>query len=130
MALRYEAREPECVFCSLDDGWVAENELCVAIRDAHPVTRYHTLVLPKRHVANFFELYQPEVNAVHALLRRMEDQISADEEVTGFNVGINVGNDAGQTVMHAHVHLIPRRQGDVENPRGGVRAVIPGRQDY
>jgi diadenosine tetraphosphate (Ap4A) HIT family hydrolase len=95
------------------------------------VAHYHTLVLPKRHVANFFELYQPELNAVHALLHKMEFQIrDIDQQVTAFNLGINVGHDAGQTIFHAHVHMIPRRVGDVENPRGGVRAVIPGKQAY
>lgn len=92
---------------------------------------YHTLVIPKRHVANFFELYQPELNAMHALLHGMEVEIrNIDQQVTGFNVGISVGQDAGQTVFHAHVHLIPRRHGDVENPRGGVRGVIPVKQQY
>jgi ATP adenylyltransferase len=110
---------------------IAENELCFAIRDGYPVTPHHTLVIPKRHVANFFELYQAELNAAHALLRNMEAEIrSIDQQVTGFNVGINIGHDAGQTIFHVHVHLIPRRYGDVENPRGGVRGVIPGKQQY
>jgi diadenosine tetraphosphate (Ap4A) HIT family hydrolase len=132
MAVRYDDREADCVFCRIDKGRVvAENELCLAIRDGYPVTKYHTLVLPKRHVADFFELYRPERNAVHALLHKMEAEIrSVDEHVTGFNVGINVGHDAGQTVFHVHVHLIPRRHGDVESPRGGVRGVIPGKQGY
>jgi diadenosine tetraphosphate (Ap4A) HIT family hydrolase len=132
VALRYDDREANCVFCNVDQSRVvAGNELCLAIRDGHPVTEDHMLVLPKRHVANFFELFQPELNAVNGLLQKMETEIrSLDQEVTGFNVGINVGQDAGQTVFHAHVHLIPRRLGDVENPRGGVRAVIPGRQEY
>jgi diadenosine tetraphosphate (Ap4A) HIT family hydrolase len=122
-------REASCEFCKIDKNEVvAENELCLAIRDGYPVTRYHTLVLPKRHVANFFELYQPELNAVHALLHNTEAEMRhVDQSVKGFNVGINVGHDAGQTVFHVHVHLIPRRYGDVESPRGGVRSVIPGK---
>jgi ATP adenylyltransferase len=132
MALRYHDREANCVFCEVNKGQVvAENELCLAIRDGYPVTQYHTLVLPKRHVATFFELYQPELNAVHALLHSTEAEIRrVDQQVTGFNIGINDGPDAGQTVFHVHVHLIPRRYGDVERPRGGVRSVIPGKQDY
>jgi ATP adenylyltransferase len=122
MSLRYDDREASCAFCIVDQSrLVAENELCFAILDAHPVSAYHTLVLPKRHVANFFELYQPELNAIHSLLHQTETEIrSADQEVTGFNVGINVGQDAGQTVFHSHVHLIPRRHGDVQNARGAA----------
>jgi diadenosine tetraphosphate (Ap4A) HIT family hydrolase len=132
MAIRYDDREANCVFCKIDGSRVAaENELCLAIRDRHPVTEYHTLVFPKRHIANFFELLQPELNAVHSLLRNMEGEIrSADQRVTGFNLGVNIGRDAGQTVFHVHVHLIPRRLGDVDSPRGGVRGVIPSKQDY
>jgi ATP adenylyltransferase len=132
IAVRYADRESNCLFCKIEpERVIAENELCFAIRDAHPVSPHHTLIIPKRHVANFFELYQPELNAIHRLLQDMQAEIRGiDQQVTGFNVGINVGHDAGQTVFHVHVHLIPRRHGDVENPRGGVRGVIPGKQDY
>jgi len=132
IALRYDNRDATCVFCKIDNrNILAENELAIAIRDEYPVTPYHTLVVPKRHVANFFELYQPELNAQNVLLHKMEAEIrGVDHQVTGFNLGINVGHDAGQTVFHAHIHLIPRRFGDVQNPRGGVRAVIPGKQAY
>jgi ATP adenylyltransferase len=129
---RYKDREQSCSFCTIEaERVVAQNELCFAIRDGYPVSPHHTLIIPKRHVANFFDLYQPELNAVHALLRNMEAELrDTDEQVTGFNIGVNVGRDAGQTVFHVHVHLIPRRHGDVDNPRGGVRGVIPGKQDY
>jgi diadenosine tetraphosphate (Ap4A) HIT family hydrolase/5-methylcytosine-specific restriction endonuclease McrA len=132
IAVSYADRESNCLFCKIEpERVVAENELCFAIRDAHPVSPHHTLIIPKRHVANFFELYQPELKAIHRLLQDMQAEIRGiDQQVTGFNVGINVGQDAGQTVFHVHVHLIPRRHGDVENPRGGVRGVIPGKQDY
>jgi diadenosine tetraphosphate (Ap4A) HIT family hydrolase len=132
IALRYADRESNCLFCKIaPERLVAENELCSAVRDAHPVSPHHTLIIPRRHVANFFELYQPELNAIHRLLQNMQAEVRGiDQQVTGFNVGINVGHDAGQTVFHVHVHLIPRRHGDVENPRGGVRGVIPGKQDY
>jgi ATP adenylyltransferase len=132
IAVRYADRDSNCLFCKIEPKRViAENELCFAIRDGHPVTSHHTLVIPKRHVANFFELYQPELNAAHALLRNTEAEIrSIDQQVTDFNVGINIGHDAGQTIFHVHVHLIPRRYGDVENPKGGVRGVIPGKQHY
>ena len=91
----------------------------------------HTLIIPKRHVADYFELYQPELNAIHDLLTQQKQSITQDDKsVTGFNVGINAGKSAGQTVFHVHVHLIPRRDGDVAEPRGGVRGVIPQKQLY
>jgi ATP adenylyltransferase len=132
IAARYEEREPSCSLCKIEpERLIAQNELCFAIRDGYPVSPHHTLIIPKRHVANFFDLYQPELNAVHALLHNVETEIrSIDQQVTGFNVGMNIGQDAGQTIFHVHVHLIPRRHGDVGNPRGGVRGVIPGKQQY
>jgi len=132
VAASYQKREPGCVFCEIPaDRIVAENELCFAIRDGFPVTQLHTLIIPKRHVADFFELYQPERNAVQALLETQRAKImSIDPQVTAFNIGINAGADAGQTIFHCHIHIIPRRAGDVENPRGGVRGVIPEKQGY
>jgi diadenosine tetraphosphate (Ap4A) HIT family hydrolase len=128
----YDVRETDCLFCGIDsERIIAENELCYAIRDGFPVTPMHTLVIPKRHVADYFDLYQPELNAIQALLKEQREKIlAADPAVTGFNVGINAGADAGQTIFHVHVHLIPRRKGDVANPRGGVRGVIPEKQKY
>jgi ATP adenylyltransferase len=132
VAASYEDRSPGCLFCQINPGRVvAENELCFAIRDGFPVTPLHTLIIPKRHIADYFELYQPELNAIHRMLEEQRaDIMKQDEKVTGFNIGINAGRDAGQTVFHAHVHLIPRRNGDVEDPRGGVRGVIPSKQKY
>jgi diadenosine tetraphosphate (Ap4A) HIT family hydrolase len=128
----YQDRFPGCPFCDLDQGRViAKNELCYAIRDGFPVAPLHTLIIPKRHVADYFNLYQPELNAIHQMLgEQRADILKQDGTVTGFNVGINAGADAGQTIFHVHVHLIPRRAGDVADPRGGVRGVIPGRQKY
>jgi ATP adenylyltransferase len=128
----YQNRSEDCVFCQLDPSrMIAENELCYAIRDAFPVTPLHTLVIPKRHVADYFDLYQPELNAIHRLLQDQRSEIlKQDSAVTGFNVGINSGKDAGQTIFHVHIHLIPRREGDVAEPRGGVRGVIPSKQKY
>ena len=128
----YEEREKGCLFCEIEgERVIAENDLCYAIRDISPVTENHTLVIPKRHVSDFFDLYQPERNTLHSLLDEQRTAIQEiDKEVTGFNVGINSGEDAGQTIFHCHVHLIPRRMGDVENPKGGVRGVIPSKQSY
>ena len=110
---------------------IAENELCAAIRDAFPVTPLHTLIIPKRHVGDYFDLYQPELNAIRALLQEQREAILAEDPRVGrFGCGVNVGDAAGQTVFHVHVHLIPRRSGDAEDPRGGVRGVIPGKQSY
>ena len=132
VAESYQHRESNCPFCSIPkDRIVQENELCYAIYDLFPVTEHHTLVIPKRHVSDFFDLYQPERNAVHSLLEEQRSAVQKkDNAVTGFNVGVNAGTDAGQTIFHCHIHLIPRRKGDTENPRGGVRGVIPSKQSY
>jgi ATP adenylyltransferase len=132
MAEGYEERSAECPFCQLEPSrLVGENELAVAFRDAYPVTELHTLVIPKRHVADYFELFQPERNAMQALMEEQRRLIQlADPLVAGFNIGINAGKDAGQTIFHCHTHLIPRRVGDMEDPRGGVRGVIPSKQKY
>jgi ATP adenylyltransferase len=132
VASSYENREPGCLFCKVSqERKIAVNELCYAILNNYPVTEHHTLIIPKRHVSDFFELYDPERNTVHSLMEKQKTEIQkTDKTVTGFNVGINSGEDAGQTIFHCHIHLIPRRKGDVENPRGGVRGVIPNRQSY
>ena len=128
----YHDRRTGCAFCDDCAGRViAENELCFAIRDGFPVTEHHTLIIPKRHVNDYFDLYQPELNAIHQMIAEQRKAIlEADNSVLGFNVGINSGAVAGQTVFHAHLHLIPRRKGDVIDPRGGVRGVIPSKQVY
>ena len=98
---------------------------------SYPVTDLHALVIPKRHVSDFFDLHDAERNAIHELLGTSRSEImETDNSVQGFNVGINSGAVAGQTVFHCHLHLIPRRRSDIENPGGGVRAVIPGKADY
>jgi ATP adenylyltransferase len=121
-----------CLFCNLDGERILyKNELAVAIRDAFPVTPLHTLVIPKRHVPEMFDLSRPETNACNELLVKAKQGLNAaDPEVRGFNVGINNGEAAGQTVQHCHIHLIPRRGGDVPNPVGGIRNVIPGKGPY
>ena len=128
----YEVRHEGCVFCEPPtDRLVATHELAYAVRDRYPVTEGHILVLPKRHVADYFDLHQPERNAIEELLHQCRQTLkTSDASINGFNIGANAGQSAGQTVFHVHVHLIPRRTGDVNNPRGGVRGVIPERQDY
>ncbi|MDQ5819341.1 MAG: HIT family protein [Actinomycetota bacterium] len=113
------------------DSVVKENELAYAVRDAFPVTPLHTLVIPKRHVRSYFELGHSELNACHRLLEQEQETIMRqDASVQGFNVGIDDGEVAGQTIFHCHIHLMPRRRGDVEHPTGGVRNVFPGKGAY
>lgn len=128
----YAMRDSGCVFCTLGErAVVVENVLAVLIEDGFPVTPGHLLAIPRRHVADFFDLYQPERNALNQLLDAGRRHLmSRDASVTGFNIGINAGAAAGQTIPHCHVHLIPRRVGDVEDPRGGVRGVMPGKAAY
>lgn len=126
------SRPRKCDFCGIDPNRVeSESDYCFAVLDEFPVSPLHTLVIPKRHVTSYFELEPPEVNAIHGMLEEQRDKIRLqDQSISGFNVGFNDGKDAGQTIFHAHVHLIPRREGDVAEPRGGVRGVIPQNRNY
>ena len=128
----YNERKDGCLFCFMvPERVIDENELAYVVEDAFPVTQGHRLVIPKRHVSDYFDLGQAEVNAVNQLLGKHKSILETDDpSVSGFNVGINCGADAGQTIFHCHVHLIPRRQGDVEEPRGGIRHLIPGKGSY
>lgn len=131
----YEHREDQCLFCDIQSvdtkRIIAENNLAYAIRDGFAVTKGHTLFIPKRHVKDYFGLVQAEVSAVNLLIAEEKRQLEAeDATIEGFNIGMNCGEVAGQTIFHCHVHLIPRRRGDVENPRGGVRHVIAGKGFY
>ena len=121
-----------CLFCNIEKNRIiAENDLAYAIRDGFPVTDGHTLLIPKRHVADYFGLTKDELLSCDALIYQLRDKIlKADPLVKGFNIGMNAGEAAGQTIFHCHIHLIPRRTGDVENPRGGVRHLIPGKGNY
>ena len=128
----YKHREQDCLFCEVDTKRIiSENELVYSIRDDYPVTEHHTLIIPKRHTASYFDLGQAEINAINQLLQSEKESIEKlDSTITGFNIGVNDGDSAGQTIFHCHIHLIPRRAGDVENPRGGVRYVIPEKGNY
>ena len=122
----------DCVFCNLDESRIEiENDLALSFKDLYPVTNGHTLVIPKRKVQSIFDLTEEETAAMFELLHlQKEDLKNKDTSITGFNIGVNDGEDAGQTIMHCHIHLIPRRSGDMEDPRGGVRGVIPEKQSY
>ena len=122
----------ECLFCNIpQERIVLENDLAYAVRDGYPVTEMHSMIIPKRHIQDYFDLTTDELLACDQLIRSLKKEISnSDSSVNGFNIGMNSGESAGQTIFHCHIHLIPRRTGDVENPRGGVRHIIPGKGDY
>ncbi|WP_445381623.1 HIT domain-containing protein [Robiginitalea sp. IMCC43444] len=128
----YSHREQNCIFCTINKGRIIDsNELAFVIRDKYPVTEGHLLMIPKRHCKTYFEISQAELNSMHRLAHKhREILITEDPGISGFNIGFNIGKDAGQTVNHCHMHLIPRRKGDVNNPVGGVRNIIPGKGDY
>jgi diadenosine tetraphosphate (Ap4A) HIT family hydrolase len=121
-----------CVFCNRIKARdvTDQNDLAAAFPDGYPLTEGHTLIVPLRHERDFFKLTTQEQEAIMSLARAVQERLENIGSVDGFNVGVNVGEAAGQTVGHAHVHIIPRRAGDVEDPRGGVRWVIPDRAVY
>jgi diadenosine tetraphosphate (Ap4A) HIT family hydrolase len=120
-----------CVFCTLPhDRIIDSNDLAMVIRDGFPISSGHTLVIPKRHVGSFFEISEEERSAMFALLDRAKSVLEKEFHPAGYNIGINDGPAAGQTVPHLHIHLIPRFQDDVADPRGGVRWIIPNKADY
>lgn len=121
-----------CPFCGIDPlEVVAEYNSVYAVKDTSPVSEGHVLVIPRRHCETYFELTREERGDVHTLIEKMRQKIlEIDPMVVGFNLGINCGEAAGQTIFHTHIHLIPRRKDDTPCPRGGVRGVIPDRMDY
>ena len=121
-----------CLFCNSEEsGFIFENKLSFVSFDTYPVSKYHCLIIPKRHIDNFFSLTNDELLACNDLIKIAKDDIlSKDPSVKGFNLGTNIGKVSGQSILHCHFHLIPRRLGDVKNPQGGVRSVIPNKQHY
>jgi diadenosine tetraphosphate (Ap4A) HIT family hydrolase len=120
-----------CPFCQLSPERIAGgNECGLIVRDAYPVSPGHTLIIPKRHIGSFFELTPDERSALLALLDQAKAELQSSHEPQGYNIGINDGPAAGQTVLHLHIHLIPRYSGDLPDPRGGVRWVIPEKARY
>ena len=121
-----------CLFCNINSkDLVFDNEFAFASFDSYPVSKYHSLIVPKRHILDYFELTNDELLACNNLIKKIKKKIqNEDKTVDGFNIGTNSGVAAGQSIMHCHIHLIPRRKGDVDNPQGGVRGVIPSKQHY
>ena len=126
--------EPSCLFCELPPDKfeiVDQNELCLALTDSYPVTEGHCLIVPRRHVRDYFDMNPAEIEAANRLMRRSRERLRAeDPAISGFNIGTNAGRSAGQSVFHAHIHFIPRRDGDQQDPQGGVRKIFPEKAKY
>ena len=118
------AMDDTCAFCTMDSvNWVIDNEWAYAVRDLYPVNKGHLLIIPKRHVASYFDLDKTEIAAMHDLLLQGKALLEKELQPAGWNIGVNVNHWGGQTVFHVHMHLIPRFAGDVSDPRGGVRNI-------
>ncbi len=120
----------ECIFCNLKHEIIYENTHVFAVYDRFPVSKGHVLVIPKRHIEHYFEATEEEIVAIHKGLHAMKTHLDKRYAPDGYNIGVNVHAAAGQTVFHLHIHLIPRYAGDVDNPAGGVRGVIPDKRTY
>jgi diadenosine tetraphosphate (Ap4A) HIT family hydrolase len=120
----------DCPFCILQREKILETELSFAIYDGFPVNEGHVLIIPKRHTASYFDLTDEEKKDAILLLDKVKGIIQKKYNPQGFNIGININETAGQTIPHVHIHLIPRYIGDVKEPRGGVRGVIPEKKNY
>ena len=118
-----------CIFCNQEE-LILENELAWARYDKYPVSPGHLLIITKRHVADFFDTTLEERQALNNLSEECKKMLDREYSPDGYNIGVNCGTAAGQTIMHLHIHLIPRYQGDIDNPRGGVRGVIPEKRIY
>jgi diadenosine tetraphosphate (Ap4A) HIT family hydrolase len=123
---------PFCEIATIDSAQriVLQNELALVIRDGYPITGGHSLIIPKRHVASFFEVTNDEKSALFNLLEDAKKALDQEFKPSAYNIGINDGTAAGQTVPHLHIHLIPRYDGDVEDPRGGIRWIMPDKARY
>lgn len=119
----------DCPFCSIVDPLLS-NDLAVVVRDKFAVSPGHVLILPVRHVSDYFVTTKLERAAIEKLLFQARAMLERQYSPDGYNIGINVGREAGQTITHVHVHLIPRYRGDLEDPRGGIRGVIPNKRIY
>lgn len=120
-----------CIFChTANEKLVVENDLAQAVYDTFPVSPGHTLIVPRRHATTIWDLTDEEYRACFALVREARVILEARHECDAFNLGVNCGEAAGQSVWHAHIHLIPRYKGDVPDPRGGVRNIIPHKAHY
>ena len=123
----------DCIFCSKRNCKVIKNtKFFFIIRDtSYPVTKHHTLIITNRHIESYFDLNKDEISELDEIIKdQKKELLFLDKNISGFNIGTNIGVDAGQSIMHCHIHLIPRRKGDMDDPKGGVRGVIPSKQKY
>ena len=121
-----------CIFCNVSPKRIVhEYKHFYVIRDAFPVTPLHSLIITKRHVVSYFQCSKAELEEIPMILDTQKKELNyLDNEITGYNIGMNIGEDAGQSIFHCHIHIIPRREDDTPNPRGGIRGVIPEKQNY
>ncbi|SNZ06912.1 Diadenosine tetraphosphate (Ap4A) hydrolase [Persephonella hydrogeniphila] len=121
----------DCPFCNpSEEDIVLKNELCYARFDKYPVNKGHMLIIPFRHFDNYFDTIKEEKLAILELIDKTKEFLDREYKPDGYNIGVNVGKPAGQTIMHVHIHIIPRYKGDIEDPTGGVRGIIPERRIY
>ncbi len=121
----------DCLFCQLrEERIIGQCDLTITFLDSYPASPGHALIIPKRHVATYFDITEQEQNAIAKAIQKAKLMLDEEFSPDGYNIGVNNGRAAGQSVMHLHVHLIPRYKGDVENPKGGVRWVISNKADY
>lgn len=125
-------KDPKCIFCNIKkrDKIICESEHVIAFLDLYPVTPGHTLIIPKEHVINYFDISPAIQNEIWNLVNRCKEILDNTYHPNGYNIGININKSVGQTIFHTHIHLIPRYTGDTQDPEGGVRGVIAGRQKY
>jgi len=125
----------KCIFCGLEKAIdksriIYQDSVWMAILDGYPVTKGHTLLIPKRHCETYFDLNEEELERLRTLIKMIKAHLDEEFKPNGYNIGVNCGVVAGQTVMHCHIHIIPRYEGDCDNPRGGVRGCVPSRMSY
>ena len=124
----------KCIFCDIINNnkqqFIYENEYCIAMLDEFPVSLGHALIIPKSHIKNYFDVPKEIKTKLWEVVDIVKEYLQSKYNCDGFNIGINNGEAAGQTIPHVHIHLIPRYFGDIDNPRGGVRGVIPSKQNY
>ena len=120
----------DCPFCNDIDSIIDESKYWYAIYDKYPVSKGHTLLISKRHISSFFDLTSEETRQIHSMIKRVKRKLDDKYFPNGYNIGVNCGRAAGQTVPHCHIHIIPRYDNDVSDPTGGVRGVIPNKQKY
>tara|TARA_B110000902_G_C13997548_1_gene471365 strand:- start:19 stop:393 length:375 start_codon:yes stop_codon:yes gene_type:complete len=119
----------DCPFCNISE-FILENEHWICIYDNYPVSKGHILIIPKRHFNDYFLSKEIERSSFDKILFEVKEHLDKEYSPDGYNVGFNVNEEGGQSIFHCHIHVIPRYRGDVDNPRGGVRSVIPSKQNY